>query len=90
MGFWDEIDRQIEALKTARSADEVFKICPSSYAGNDGFFAGSGGDATVAGSLREAGWKTVWREASYHWCMRAPNGDHVTYIEGDLRRGNDR
>lgn len=90
-GFWAEIDRQIEALETAKTADEVFQICPASPARADaGFFAGGGGDATVARALRQAGWRTVWAEASYYWCMRAPNGDLITYVEGDLQRGDGR
>ncbi len=88
-GFWAEIDAQLDALKTAGSADDVIRILGGSAAASSGdaFFAGSGGDGTVEGALDEAGWTHVWREASYYWAMRAPNGDGVTYVEGDVYRG---
>ncbi len=90
--FWDVIDAQIEQLTTAKSADEVIDILAKDknpygdpdIASGDGFFAGSGGDATVWGALAAAGWKTVWYEADYHFAMRAPDGSGITYVEGDI------
>lgn len=86
--FWAEINRQLEELKTAKSADDVVRIIgpkpglmdPSAGA----FFEGSGGDNTVWDSLDDAGWKTVWSKAGYYWAMKAPDGSHITYIEGDI------
>ncbi len=89
--FWKQINQQIEELETAGSAADVFRICPptdSAATGSKGFFAGSGGDQTVAAALRKAGWKTLWAEAPYHWCKQAPNGDTITYVEGDIYKGN--
>lgn len=89
-GFWESIHAQYEALKSAQSADDVFAILkpiPGTSTG-EGFFEGSGGDEQVYDALREAGWKVVWAEADYYWCMRAPNGDLITYTEGDVDRGN--
>ena len=92
--FWSAIEAQLEELATAKTADDVLAIlskerCPEDILfSGEGFFAGSGGDGTVRDALYRAGWRTVWAEASYYWVMRAPNGDEITYIEGDVLRGN--
>lgn len=88
--FWAAIDAQLEQLKTAQTADDVMRICPTvpGLSSSEGFFGGSGGDGSVEEALEAAGWTHVRRDAHYYWCMRAPNGDKITYIEGDLERGN--
>ena len=89
-GFWSAIHDQYEALKSAQSADDVMRICkpvPGVSTG-EGFFEGSGGDEQVLDALLIAGWRSVRIDADYYWCLQAPNGDLVTYIEGDLFRGN--
>lgn len=91
--FWDVIDAQLEKLKTAKTVDEVLRICPAvsdlTDANAQGFFGGGGGDGTVEDSLALAGWTHVWREAHYFWCMRSPDGtEYLTYVEGDLYRGD--
>ena len=89
--FWSEIDRQLDALRTARTAADVFRILGTDSA-QDGaaraFFAGGGGDVLPDAPLREAGWEVIAWEAPYYWCMRAPDGDEVSYVEGDVYRGN--
>ncbi len=92
--FWEVIDAQIEQLKTAKTADEVIDILANDknpygdpdIGSGDGFFAGSGGDPTVWGALAEAGWRTVWFEADYHFAMASPNQPttYITYVEGDI------
>ena len=91
-GFWDDIHAQYEALKSAKSADDVLRICPKipGMSAGDGFFEGSGGDEQVYDALLAAGWKTIWMDADYFWAMRAPNGDVISYVEGDLYRGDQR
>ncbi|ANZ13333.1 hypothetical protein ACH4YO_40665 [Streptomyces noursei] len=97
--FWAVIKDQLKELESATSADDVIRILSPDrnpygpdWDGMDGaaegFFAGSGGDGRVTESLDEAGWTTVWFKAHYYWAMRAPNGDVITYIEGDIYRGN--
>jgi hypothetical protein len=89
-GFWEAIDEQLAKLKTAANADEVLAILPAAGMGADGFFAGGGGDYTPADSLVQAGWRTIWAEAPYHYAMRAPDGSAITYVEGDIYRGDRR
>jgi hypothetical protein len=97
--FWDTIREQIAELKSARSADDVGRILShernpyghETHAGGTiGFFAGSGGDDTVDDALDEAGWSYVWSKASYWWCMEAPDGSMITYVEGDIYPGDRR
>ena len=86
--FWDVIAGQLVELRTAASADDVLRILAYDGCTGDGFFAGSGGDGTVMESLLEAGWSVTWCAASYYWVMRAPGGDEITYVEGDIFRGD--
>lgn len=94
IGFWAVIERQLKELAGARSADDVIRILASErnpYGGTtvaDGFFAGGGGDESVYEVLIETGWKVVWFEADYHYCLKAPDGSMITYVEGDIYRGN--
>jgi hypothetical protein len=91
--FWAAIEAQLDLLKTAKSADEVVTILGGKQVGvaaGDAFFAGGGGNGSIAGVLREAGWSVVWFKADYHWCMQAPDGSQLTYVEGDVYRRNQR
>lgn len=89
--FWDEIDQQLDALRSATSAADVFRILGTSDAQDSAaraFFAGGGGDVLPDTPLRAAGWQVIAWEAPYYWAMRAPNGDEVSYVEGDVYAGN--
>lgn len=88
--FWDAIAAQIAELGKAESADDVILILggPESASSGDAFFAGSGGDLSVREALSLAGWTVTWQEASYYYVMQAPNGDRITYCEGDVYRGD--
>lgn len=90
MGFWEAIEQQLTELRTAKTADEVIRILGGSEnAGSgDAFFAGGGGDGRVSDSLESAGWEFVWRDAWYYYVMAAPNGDMITYVEGDVYKGD--
>ena len=90
--FWQAIDAQLGELRTAATADDVVTVLnryglPSS---GDAFFAGGGGDETVCDALDHAGWSWVWCDADYFWCMKAPDGSKITYVEGDVYRGDRR
>lgn len=85
--FWARIDAQLAQLRTARTADDVVRALDAPSSG-DAFFAGSGGDDTVMDALAAAGWRATWAEADYYYVMTAPDGDMITYIEGDVYRGD--
>ncbi|NEC21190.1 hypothetical protein [Streptomyces parvus] len=87
--FWTLIEMQLKELQSAKNADDVIRILGGSGPG-DAHFAGSGGDGTVRASLFAAGWELVWQEADYFWVMKAPDDSMITYIEGDIYRGDKR
>lgn len=88
--FWANIARQHEALRSARTVDEVLAICPRipGTSAGDGFFEGGGGALSMWWALFDAGWRNAYSSVRSYWVMRAPNGDLLTYIEGDLYRGD--
>jgi hypothetical protein len=93
MDIWDMVNAQVDELKSAKSADDVMRILSRErngqwHAGSgEGFFAGSGGDRSVLGALYAAGWQMAWSESPIYYVLRAPNGDLITYCEGDVDRG---
>ncbi|MYX26072.1 hypothetical protein GTY75_05210 [Streptomyces sp. SID8381] len=86
--FWKMVDAQLNELKKAKTADDVIKILGETREG-EAFFAGGSGD-DVMGALFGAGWSLEWAEADYYWLMKAPDGSQITYIEGDVYRGDKR
>ena len=88
--FWAMIDAQLGEARSAKSADDVIRIFSEDVDGmsaGDAFFAGSGGDETLMGALYDAGWKFVDGDSIYY-VMRAPDGSEITYVEGDIYKGN--
>lgn len=59
-----------------------------SMVAGDAFFGGSGGDNALDDALADAGWRYVWSEADYWWAMRSTIGEILTYVEGDVYRGD--
>ncbi|MGV9693421.1 hypothetical protein ACWDUX_30435 [Streptomyces sp. NPDC003444] len=98
--FWTAIRAQLKELERAESADDVLRILahennpdqayPRPNRPDEGFFGGSGGEDTVREALEEAGWKVLWSRAPYWYAITAPDGSEITYIEGDIYRGNRR
>lgn len=62
---------------------------PGKYCGH-AFFPGSGGDRQLLDDLKEAGFKVAWMEAPYYYVARDVDGNLLTYIEGDVYRGDAR
>lgn len=53
------------------------------------FFAGSGGDSSLWESLWVAGWSFVRQRGAFHYAAQHPiSGEWLTYIEGDVLRGD--
>lgn len=96
--FWDTVNTQLNELRSAATADDVATILrharnpygPDHSSAGDGFFAGSGGDETVLEALRVAGWRVTWAESAIYYIAQAPDGSTITYIEGDIYRGERR
>lgn len=91
--FWVNVDAQLDHIEESRpsTAQQVIDVMnlyerPSS---GQAFFAGSGGDRTLLGSLSKAGWFVYKIEAIYYWVAQHPDTkDLVTYIEGDVYIGD--
>lgn len=61
---------------------------PRAFGPDAAFFAGSGGDRSLWAALWKAGWAEIWGEASYYHVAQHPiTGEKLTYIEGDVMRG---
>lgn len=101
--FREVLEEQLRQMENASTVDDVLSLCPagcddhvrpgqwcercSEYRGiGDGAFMGDGDD--MLGALYAASWRAVDYRASYHWCLKAPDGSMLTYVEGDLYRGN--
>lgn len=59
-----------------------------SFDDDTAFFAGSGGEKTLNEALRYAGWYGIGWRAPYFYAMSHDSGDILTYIEGDVLRGD--
>jgi hypothetical protein len=83
--FWAAIDAQLALAQDAKTVADVLRIFAVTAHNSPAFFGGSGGDDALDDALYEAGWTYAWRNASYHWAMRAPEGGGgITYVEGDI------
>lgn len=90
--FWTEVGTCLDELETASTADAVIDGLNAHFSPScgDAFIGGSGGDRQLLDSLRVAGWKIIWSEAPYYYLVRNASGELLTYIEGDVYRGDRR
>ncbi|MFF3416804.1 hypothetical protein ACFYW9_19205 [Streptomyces sp. NPDC002698] len=94
--FWITVRGQLAELKEAKSAGDVVRILSAERnpykhdsIAADGFYAGGDGD-DFSDALDEAGWGFLWSKARYWFAMQAPDGSKVTYVEGDIYKGDRR
>lgn len=94
--FWTNVDNQLDRIEEVKPNSASYLIFlmnqyRTDYGMSDGeaFFEGSGGDRQLLDSLLEAGWKVKRMEAGYYYSAVHPEtGDVITYIEGDVYRGD--
>ena len=86
--YWDNYDACLDNLRTVLTVDELIRVCGEHYAKSvgDAFFPG-GGDRDLLGTLMESNWSLVWCRADYYFAARDPEGNTITYVEGDIYRG---
>lgn len=90
--YWTNYEACLDKIVTGRGATVagVIEICNEHFEPSSGeaFFPG-GADRDLLGTLMDrGGWSTVWVEAHYYFAIRDANGDVLSYIEGDIERGN--
>lgn len=95
--FWESVGSALDEIEKAPDVDQVIDVLIRYFAedwshgcAGDAFFPGSGGDRQLNEALRHAGWEIVWAKAPYYYVARDPSGQLLTYIEGDVYRGDRR
>lgn len=95
--FWESVESSLDEIAKATDIDQVVDVLNRYFAedwshscAGDAFFPGSGGDRQLKEALQTAGWTIVWAEAPYYYVARARSGQLLTYIEGDVYRGDRR
>jgi hypothetical protein len=91
--FWANYNKCNEELKSAKTVDDVIRICKSYFGKSSGeaFYPG-GGDEDLLGTLCDAGWRPAWIRAEYYFGIYEPGGypdssKGLHYVEGDIYRG---
>jgi len=89
--YWDGYDKTLARIVEERptTVDEVKAILDEFEPPSSGiaFFPG-GADETLADAMHHAGWSIDWREGDYVWVGRSSTGETLTYVEGDIYRGD--
>lgn len=87
--YRSDLKAQLVKVRAAQTVDAVLAACPQipEVSCGDGFW-----EADYDGfreALFDAGWHTVEVREPYYWAMSEPEGlGIITYVEGDLYRGN--
>jgi len=95
--FWESVGRSLDEIAKVSTVEEVIEVLNRYFAqdwshatSGTAFFPGSGGDRQLTEGLRAAGFTVVWAEASYYYVARDRQGAYLTYMEGDVYRGDRR
>ena len=92
--FWANVDAALNRCADANTVEDVITILNEHFDPSDGvaFFGGSGGDTQLLDALywdrTTTGWRIVRYDVPYYWCLQDAHGDLLTYVEGDIYRGN--
>lgn len=91
--YWANVSKALDTIRDhGDTVDDVMRILKEHFtpSSTEAFCDGSGGDRTLYDVLlwERDGWHLVWAEADYYWCAKDRNGDLLSYIEGDVERGN--
>lgn len=89
--YWDAYDRTLARIieEKPQTVDEVKMILDTFEPPSSGlaFFPG-GADETLADALYRAGWSIDYREGDYVWVGTSRTREQLTYVEGDVYRGD--
>lgn len=90
--YWKNYEDALDEIaKDGATVEDVMRILKARFEPSscEAFFPG-GADRSLYGALffERKDWRNVWSEADYYWCAADANGDRLSYIEGDVQRGN--
>lgn len=91
--YWTNVDAALNRIRDeGDTVDDVMRILNEHFtpSSTEAFCEGSGGDRHLADALlsERTGWSLVWYDAHYYWCACDRDGKMLSYIEGDVARGN--
>lgn len=91
--YWDNVTTALDKIRdNGDTVDAVMTILKEHFApsSTEAFCDGSGGDRGLIDVLtsERTDWELVWYDANYYWCVQDAAGDRLSYIEGDVERGN--
>lgn len=90
--YWTKYDQTLARVVSERPTTfDDLKVILDSFeppSSGEAFFPG-GADETLGHALTAAGWRVNYREGDYVWVARSAfSGELITYVEGDLYRGD--
>lgn len=87
-GYFESIDRATTRCRSAKTPADVVKFLgwDTEASAGDAFYGGDGDE--LLGALYDAGWSSHRYEAPYYWVVKAPNGEFLSYTEGDVSVGD--
>lgn len=92
--YWNNYERCFDKIRDhGHTVEDVIRILNEHWDISSGdAFTPSGGDRTLAGVLawERDDWYFVWAEDDYYCCLADSQGNRLTYVEGDVYRGNTR
>ncbi|MGX1792275.1 hypothetical protein ACWIDW_04955 [Microbacterium sp. NPDC055312] len=89
--YWKQYQLTLDRIEAEKpqTFDGVKAILDEFWPPSSGeaFFPG-GADETLGDSLSAAGWHIEWIEGDYLWLGTSRTGEVISYVEGDLYRGD--
>lgn len=91
--YWANVDAALDKIRDGGdTVDDVMRILGEHFtpSSTEAFCDGSGGDRDLVDALmlEREGWTLRWYDARYYWCAEDRDGNLLSYIEGDVARGN--
>ena len=91
--YWANVDTALDKVRDeGDTVEDVMRILKEHFtpSSTEAFCDGSGGDRGLVDVLmnERTDWTFRWYDAHYYWCAADRNGDLLSYIEGDVARGN--